>query len=250
MKLIVILALGLIPFALLAQEPEPATTTAIRTALEHERRTEAEQARDENRKPQQTLEFFGFKKDMKVLELLPGGGWYTSILGPVLEEEGKLYLSLGTNTVAKRIEGKPGFDSTEVIPFDGITRSETEPNRYTLPKFSFGVRKLDMVLTFRNLHNLDAAGRANLNAAVFQALDKGGVYGVIDHTRRHMQPWTNEMRRREDPVQMIKEIQEAGFRLADYSDLHYRPDDELRYEVGRKTVTGNTDRFTLLFVKP
>jgi len=45
-------------------------------------------------------------------------------------------------------------------------------------------------------------------------------------------------------------VQAAGFELVDYSDLHYRPDDELRYEVGRATVTGNTDRFTLLFRKP
>jgi predicted methyltransferase len=52
-----------------------------------------------------------------------------------------------------------------------------------------------------------------------------------------------------DPVLAIKEIQAAGFELVDFSDLHYRADDELRYEVGRKTVTGNTDRFTLKFVK-
>ena len=53
-----------------------------------------------------------------------------------------------------------------------------------------------------------------------------------------------------DPVQMIKEIEAAGFEFVDYSDLHYRPDDTLEYEVGRRTVTGNTDRFTLKFRKP
>jgi predicted methyltransferase len=65
-----------------------------------------------------------------------------------------------------------------------------------------------------------------------------------------MEPMTNENRRRADPVQIIKEVLAAGFEMVDYSDVHYRPDDELRYEVGRKTVTGNTDRFTLLFRKP
>jgi predicted methyltransferase len=65
-----------------------------------------------------------------------------------------------------------------------------------------------------------------------------------------MEPMTRENRRRADVVQIIKEAQAAGFELVDYSDLHYRPDDELRYEVGRATVTGNTDRFTLLFGKP
>jgi predicted methyltransferase len=119
-----------------------------------------------------------------------------------------------------------------------------------VPEFSFGIRKLDMVLTFRNVHNFDAAGRANLNAAAFEVLNKGGRYVVVDHTRRHMQPDSAEVWRRIDPVQVIKEVQAAGFKLVDYSELHYKPDDELRHEVGRKSVTGNTDRFTLLFEKP
>jgi predicted methyltransferase len=51
-------------------------------------------------------------------------------------------------------------------------------------------------------------------------------------------------------VLVIKEVQAAGFEFVDYSDLHYRADDELEYEVGRRSVTGNTDRFTFLFRKP
>jgi predicted methyltransferase len=120
----------------------------------------------------------------------------------------------------------------------------------TVPEFSFGLRKIDMVLTFRNAHNFDAAGRANLNAAAFEVLNKGGRYAIVDHTRRHMQPDSAEVWRRLDPVQVIKEVQAAGFKFVDYSDLHYKPDDELRHEVGRQSVTGNTDRFTLLFEKP
>ena len=65
-----------------------------------------------------------------------------------------------------------------------------------------------------------------------------------------MEPMTGENRRRADPVQIIHEALAAGFKFVDFSDLHYRADDELRFEVGRKTVTGNTDRFTLLFRKP
>ena len=89
-----------------------------------------------------------------------------------------------------------------------------------------------------------------INEAVFQSLGSGGLYGVIDHTLRHMEPLTNENRRRSDVVDIILEVQAAGFELVDSSDLHYRPDDELRYEVGRRSVTGNTDRYTLLFKKP
>lgn len=107
-----------------------------------------------------------------------------------------------------------------------------------------------MVLTFRNLHNLTAEARARVNKAVYAALAPGGIYGVVDHTRRHMEQQNSENRRRIDPVLVIKEVQAAGFEFVDFSDLHFRADDELRYEVGRRTVTGNTDRFTLVFVKP
>jgi len=248
MRLLLVFALTLPIFAG-AAEPTP-MELKIQAAIDHDRRTDADRERDRNRQPKEVLTFVGLQNDMHVLELLPGSGWYTKILGPVLEENGKLYLSIGTNSVSAMIADKPGFSTTEIIPFDGIAQSTTEEHRATVPEFSFGVRKLDLVLTFRNLHNFDAAGRANLNAAAFEVLNKGGRYAVVDHTRRHMQPDSYEVWRRIDPVQVIKEVQAAGFKLVDYSDLHYKPDDELRYEVGRKTVTGNTDRFTLLFEKP
>jgi predicted methyltransferase len=107
-----------------------------------------------------------------------------------------------------------------------------------------------MVLTFRNYHNFNEKSRRLMNKEVFEALKPGGIYAVVDHTRRHMEELNSENGRRVDPILAIKEIQQAGFELVDYSDLHFRADDELRYEVGRKTVSGNTDRFTLKFIKP
>ena len=107
-----------------------------------------------------------------------------------------------------------------------------------------------MALTFRNVHNFDAESRARMNRAVFDALKPGGLYGVVDHTKRHMEPENPENRRRIDPVLVVKEMLDIGFEFVGYSDLHYRADDELRYEVGRSSVTGNTDRFTFLFRKP
>ncbi|MCG8434731.1 MAG: methyltransferase [Gammaproteobacteria bacterium] len=249
MKFVLSVMLFLLPLS--ASSESPSTEEKIKAALNHERRTDAEKARDPNRSPLETLAFFGLKDDMTVLELIPGGGWYTRILGPVLEEKGKLYISIGAQRTADMIEGIAGFSSTEVIPFDraGMTRAEGE-RRFTVPEFSFGVRKIDLALTFRNMHNFTPEGRANINAAVFEALKKGGFYGVVDHTRRHMQRDGYEVWRRMDPVQIIKEVEAAGFKFVDYSDLHYKADDGLLYEVGRKTVTGNTDRFTLLFQKP
>jgi predicted methyltransferase len=222
----------------------------VEAALAAEARPEAHRDRDRNRRPLQTLKFFGLRDDMQVLELLPGGGWYTRVLAPVLADNGKLYVALGTGRVADTVLEEPGFEKVEVLETTDNVRRPPESRLYTMDEFDFGVRDLDMVLTFRNVHNFDAAGRALMHREAFEALKSGGVYGVVDHTRRHMEPDDPENRRRIDPVLVIKEVQAAGFEFVDFSGLHYRADDELEYEVGRRSVSGNTDRFTLMFKKP
>jgi predicted methyltransferase len=215
-------------------------TDNIKLAMVSESRTDKDKDRDRNRKPAETLEFFGIKSDMKVLEIIPGGGWYTKLLAPALREKGQFYLSLGTKRLSEGLLTKKPFDKVKAIgPID-----------YKLEKLDFEITDLDAVLTFRNYHNFDKKERKSINKAAFTALKPGGVYGVVDHTRRHMQKKNDENGRRFDPVLAIKEIQQAGFTLVDYSNLHYKSDDELRFEVGRKTVSGNSDRFTLLFKKP
>ena len=222
----------------------------IQAAMAADIRTETDVARDRNRKAPETLAFFQLKDDMRVMELLPGGGWYTKILAPVLRENGEFYVAIGIDNVRMNLQPETGFDHIEIIEI-GVELERTGPfgTRDVAP-FDFDVRDLDLVVTFRNMHNFTPEGRANVNAAVFESLGSGGLYGVIDHSLRHMEPMSNENRRRTDVVDIILEVQAAGFELVDSSDLHYRPDDELRYEVGRKTVTGNTDRYTLLFRKP
>ena len=187
---------------------------------------------------------------MRVLELLPGGGWYTRILAPVLAENGKLYVAMGTGRVQERVLTEPGFENVTVLETESNVRREPGDRYYSADEFEFPVDDLDMILTFRNVHNFGEEGRARMHAAAFAALKSGGLYGVVDHTRRHMEPETPENRRRIDPVLTIKEALAAGFEFVDYSDLHYRADDELEYEVGRRSVSGNTDRFTFLFRKP
>ncbi len=233
-----------------ATAQENATEQKIRDAMAADIRTEAEVARDENRMPVETLSFFGLEDDMRVIELLPGGGWYTKLLAPVLRDNGMLYVAIGTNNVRDNLLNQPGFDRVQVLEIDRELVRDGEFGTRTIAPFEFGVDNVDMVVTFRNMHNFTPAGRTSINAAVFNALRSGGLYGVIDHSQRHMAPMTRETRRRADVVQIIKEVLDAGFEFVDYSDLHYRPDDELLYEVGRHTVTGNTDRFTLLFRKP
>jgi predicted methyltransferase len=222
----------------------------LKAAMESDIRTEKEVARDRNRKPVETLEFMGLRDDMKVVELLPGGGWYTKLLAPVMAENGEFYIAMGTGRVKENILTQPGFEHVKVTAEDANMYRPEGARSYTVEMDSLGVQDADMVLTFRNYHNFGPEGRAAMNQAAFSALKPGGIYAVVDHNRRHMEGDTPENRRRIDPVLAISEIQAAGFELVDFSDLHYRPDDELRFEVGRKTVTGNTDRWTLKFRKP
>ncbi|MFC1795479.1 class I SAM-dependent methyltransferase [Pseudomonadota bacterium] len=222
----------------------------LNAAMESDIRTEKEVERDRNRKPLETLEFFGLRDDMKVVELLPGGGWYTKLLAPVMADNGELYVALGTGRVKEKVLNQPGFENVQVVAEDANIYRPEGSRTYAIEMEGLGVSDADMVLTFRNYHNFGADGRAAMNRAVFDALKPGGIYAVVDHTRRHMQADDSENRRRMDPVLAIQEIQAAGFELVDFSDLHYRPDDELRFEVGRKTVTGNTDRWALKFIKP
>jgi predicted methyltransferase len=222
----------------------------VEAALADESRPAEDRMRDKNRRPLDTLNFFGLKSNMRVLELLPGGGWYTRVLAPVLADNGKLYVALGTGRVSENVLILPGFEQVEVLATSDNLRRPEGSRHYVMDDFVFGVSNLDMAVTFRNLHNFDADTRAKMNRQVFAALRSGGLYGVIDHTARHMEPANHENRRRVDPVMVIKELMDLGFEFEGYTDLHYRADDELVYEVGRRSVTGNTDRFTLLFRKP
>jgi predicted methyltransferase len=224
----------------------------LNEAMASPSRTPEEKARDKNRKPVETLAFAGLQPDMDVLELVPGGGWYTKLLAPTLADEGSLSVWIGLDFLASRLD-QPGLEGVKRIGGEAVLQPTDRRGIFDLPESAakaLGKNDFDAVLTFRNLHNLTPAARATLNRAVYRALRPGGIYLVVDHTRRHMEPDNPENRRRLDPVVAIQEALAAGFELEAWSDLHYRPDDELRYEVGRKTVTGNTDRFTLLFRKP
>jgi predicted methyltransferase len=222
----------------------------VLSVMKMEHRTEADTKRDSNRMPHVALDFFGLKQNMKVIEFAPGNGWYTKILAPLLKDRGELYLAYKQEWLD---------DLDDILSVDALSKARKLPMelgwndkeyRYEFGKIDFGMSDADMILNIREYHNINSEDKIKFNKAAFDALKPGGIYVVVDHSRRHMAPETWELRRREDAVKAIIEIQNAGFKIEKSSDMFYRPDDELIYEVGRKTVRGNTDRFTLVFKKP
>lgn len=213
-------------------------------------RTPEERARDSARLPVEILSFFGMREDMRVIEILPAGGWFTKILAPVLRDKGKLYVTHPPGFYADafaRVKGLPGLDKVEEIDWGGTGKAGDGPFG---PSGPWNVEPVDMVVTFRNYHNFSPEDRATVNKSAFDALKPGGWYGIVDHTRRHNEPTNRDNRRRVDPVRVIKEVQDAGFVLVDFSDLYYRPDDALTLEVANPAVNDRTDRIALLFRKP
>jgi predicted methyltransferase len=233
------------------QQKEPsAMGKQVTAAMGSSVRSAEEVARDANRKPVETLDFFGIQPDMKVLELFPAGGWYTKLLAPALADNGKLYTAFTGSSIKPVIAATPALSTVEHQDFEANFEETPVYGIYKIDGYSLPVKKLDAVLSFRNVHNLTAESRAHLNAQVYKALKPGGIYGLVDHTRRHNAPVTQELFRRADPVIIIKEALDAGFELDAISDLHYRPDDTLQFDTTRASVTGNSDRFTLRFRKP
>ena len=221
-----------------------ATRVLIEQNLQGDIRTDAERVRDANRKPADALEFFGLQSDMKVLEISPATGYWSKFVGPTLcNNGGELVVSVGVNNAFKNdVMTLPGMQCVSAIN-DGVALNN-------IPPFEFDTGDFDMVLTFWNLHNPNAEMRANMNQAIFDALKPGGIYGAVDHTRRHNQPTERAVGRRLDPVLVIKEMIDIGFEFVDFSDMHYHPEDDLAQEVGTSGVQGNTDRFVLKFRKP
>jgi predicted methyltransferase len=250
-KWLLALPIALSGSMLLAQQPNPtAFQQAVTAAMQSEIRTAAEKARDVNRLPVEILTFFRMREDLRVIEVLPAGGWFTKILGPTLKDKGKLYVTHPEGRYAeayRAIAKLPGLEKVEEIPWGATGGGSGGPFG---PSGKWNVQPVDMVVTFRNYHNFSPVDRATVNKSTFDALKPGGYYGIVDHTRRHNEPRSRENGRRVDPVQVIKEVQDAGFVLVDYSNLYYRPNDALALEVGNPEVNDRTDRIALLFQKP
>ncbi|MGE3626761.1 MAG: class I SAM-dependent methyltransferase [Hyphomicrobiales bacterium] len=241
----------------------------LKSVIEGSHRTPAYKERDTYRHPLETLTFFGIRPDMTVVEIYPGGGWYTEILAPFVKGSGKLYAASWDRDIEperirqhldrylKKLEDNPDIYSEVIVT--ALSRNKTE----VAPKGS-----ADMVLTFRNVHNWMKAGfDGAVFRAMYDALKPGGILGVVEH-RGNPQVWQDPQALsgyvNEDHVIQLAEA--AGFKLSARSEINANPKDTKDYPEGVWTLPpslrlkdkdrekylaiGESDRMTLKFVKP
>jgi predicted methyltransferase len=238
---------------------------AIATAVAAPTRTATNVARDKYRHPAETLAFFGVKPGDTVVELWPGGGWYTEILAPLSKAGGgTLYVAAPWEKGLNRVKDKQAADTAT---YSALKFAEF-PAAGTNPKVPDG--SADVVLTFRNVHNwrFDGADNtANAFKQIFAMLKPGGVLGVEEHRLpEEMDSALEEKSGYLKRSTVVAFAEAAGFKLAGESDINANPKDTHDYPKGVWTLPptlregevdkekylaiGESDRMTLKFVKP
>lgn len=226
-------------------------------------RTAENKKRDQYRHPLETLKFFGVEKDMTVVEIWPSGGWYTQILAPYLAEKGQYIIADPaadpkgyTTPRSKWLENHPEIAKT-------VKKVTFAPGK----KIDLGQdNSADMVLTFRNVHNwLPVKNQEEAFNSFYKVLKPGGILGVVEHranTKKPFKPESGYVPEKE----VIKLAEQAGFKLAEKSNINANPKDTADHPEGVWTLPpalrlgdknkekyleiGESDRMTLKFVKP
>ena len=225
-------------------------------------RTAENVARDKYRHPAETLTFFGVKPNQTVVELWPGGGWYTEILAPYLATGGTLIVVPPSGSYDERIRtkiaGAPVYSKVQVATF-----TAGQPT-------SIAAGSADVVLTFRNVHSwmeADDPIADQVFAEAFRVLKPGGTLGVEEHRLPEAAATSREASSGYVKVSTVRTLAEkAGFRFAGSSEINANPKDTADWPDGVWTLPpslrlkdrdrakylaiGESDRMTLKFVKP
>jgi predicted methyltransferase len=248
---------------------EQAFATRLDGVLAGSWRSDVNKARDQYRHPKQTLEFFGLKPGMHLIEITPGAGWYAEILAPLMKNDGSYTAAI---TQPKDAQGEAAQDKSALEKMFAADSAQYGAAKVVLydPKAPvFGAPgSADRVLTFRNAHNWVMGDYApGMFKAFFDVLKPGGVLGVVDHRAApgaDLAKIRNSGYLPEDYV--IKLAADAGFKLDAKSEINANPKDDRDHPKGVWTLPptlalkdvdrdkylaiGESDRMTLRFVKP
>jgi len=246
------------------------TTVSLDSILAGTQRADEHKARDVYRHPKETLLFFGLRPETNVLEIWPDpDGWYTEVIAPLVRDKGKYYAAV--------LDPAPGNANQEKRVADYRAKLAERPDLYdrvVVVKLAndgsdiVPAGSVDMILTFRNVHNWMARGRAEQAfAQMFRALKPGGTLGVVEHRGDPSKPQDPQAKNGYVNEQYaIEMIEKQGFKLVAKSEVNANPRDTKDYEQGVWTLPpvyrlgdkdrekyaaiGESDRFTLRFVKP
>jgi predicted methyltransferase len=228
-----------------ATEAAPAVTLA--DIVNADLRSAEEKARDAWRNPAQTLEFFGIEANDKVVEIWPGGGWYTNILAPWLASGGGTLVAAGFDPASvedperrAQVEGRieefknsyadPRFGTIEYSAFSAVSGPLTEAGT------------ADAVLTFRNIHNWMSGGYTEkFFTDAYAALKPGGVLGVVEHrlpSTAMQDPTAASGYVHEDFVKGLAVA--AGFEFVEASEVNANPADTADHPFGVWTLPPNS----------
>jgi predicted methyltransferase len=253
-------------------QPQEARVASLDSAIAGPQRSDKARARDVYRHPRDTLLFFDLDPAQTVLEIAPGGGWYTDILAPYLHDAGQLYevqyLSTSADLAAEDNETDAGY-RRKLADAPAIYGKVVVGTLHAGQFMGFDAHdRFDRVLTFRNIHNWIKDGQVDANLrAFYNALKHGGELGVEEHRAR---PGTSVQQMIDSgyvtEAFVIEHMQAAGFELVASSEINANPKDTKdhphgvwslppTYEGGdvdrsRYAAIGESDRMTLKFVKP
>lgn len=239
-------------------------------ALVADHRTPTYVERDQFRHPKETLLFFGLDPEQSVVEVTPGFGWYAEILAPILRDSGQYYYTSYTlhddiNPYFVKVE-KAFKEKMDLNPdiYSKLNWIHFDPNQ---PEFAPN-GPVDMVLTFRNVHNWAKAGTAESMFSGFaRALKPGGILGLVEHRAKPGTPLEDQIRSGYMTVDYVVQMAEAaGFRLDASSEINANPKDTTDHPGGvwnllpnlrniadedKEAISaiGESDRMTLRFVK-
>ena len=241
---------------------------ALDAAIAGPHRSDANKARDQYRRPKETLTFCGLRPNMTVVEISPSAGWYTEVLAPVLKDGGTYYAAHSNPAASERaakavadfktkLGSNPVYSNVKVTSFGKDHYDQLAP-----------AGSADMVLTFRNVHNWHMNGFApQAFKAFYDALKPGGTLCIEEHRLPENRPDEAMKSSGYMKTSAVRKLAEgAGFRFAGASEVNANKKDTADYPKGVWTLPpnfaegdtdrakyaaiGESDRMTLKFVKP